>query len=62
MHAPHCASLRLIADGAVLHAPHMANPPKAPLTQERVHRKDPSTRENVVVGYMILPLDIRDTP
>ena len=40
----------------------MTKPPEAPLAQERVHRKDPSTRENVVVGYMVLPLDIQDTP
>ena len=40
----------------------MAKPPEAPLVQERVHRRDPSTRESVVVGYMVLPLDIQDTP
>ena len=40
----------------------MAKPPEAPLAQERVHRRDLSTRENVVVGYLVLPLDIQDTP
>ena len=40
----------------------MAKPPEAPLAQERVHRRNPNTRENVVVGYMVLPLDIQDTP
>ena len=40
----------------------MAKPPEAPLAQARVHRRDPSTRKNVVVGYMVLPLDIHDTP
>ena len=40
----------------------MAKPPEAPLAQEKVHRRDPSTNDNVVVGYMVLPLDIQDTP
>ena len=40
----------------------MAKPPEAPLAQEKVHRRNPSTSESVVVGYMVLPLDIQDTP
>ena len=40
----------------------MAKPPEALQAQERVHRRDPCPRENVVVGYMVLPLDIKDTP
>ena len=51
----------VFGNAAVLHAPHMAKPPLAPLAQERLHRRKPSTRENVVFGYMVLPLDIQDT-
>ena len=51
-------------NAAVVHAPHMVKPPEAPLAlaQERVHKRDPSTCENIAVGYMVLPLDIQDTP
>ena len=47
---------------AVLYAPHKTKPPETQLAQARVHRRDPSTRENVAVGYVVLPLDIQDTP
>ena len=39
----------------------MAKPPETPVTQEREHRRDPSTHENVAVGCMVLPLDSQDT-
>ena len=40
----------------------MTKPPEVLLAQERVHRRDPSLRKNVIAGYMVLPLDIQDMP